>query len=314
MLDKLPGGGSVLMTFKIYKEFFMKKIFVASVVFSMLFLAAVSAKSSGLGSLGKNLSALSGNAKAAEGTIPEGREILPAIFAVMSDDSDSEKSDGVMYLSKADFDAGTYTICQKIIMKGPLGVLQCQDSEIDISVNENQFSVETKKLATCNSDKNGNPKGEWIETTSSGKSKLNKMLADEISKNLNLSDEEYAEFENKAYTDFGVLQSVASTSSNKLKAKLWFKKHPAEEKSVETKILVSSVDESKAENYAYKVSCLYVPLDKKLDPIIVNYYSNNDEVIDFKSDSLVEIKGKISKINFDEHSMTYKISSIDIEE
>ena len=292
----------------------MKKIFVASVVFSMLFLAAVSAKSSGLGSLGKNLSALSGNAKAAEGTIPEGREILPAIFAVMSDDSDSEKSDGVMYLSKADFDAGTYTICQKIIMKGPLGVLQCQDSEIDISVNENQFSVETKKLATCNSDKNGNPKGEWIETTSSGKSKLNKMLADEISKNLNLSDEEYAEFENKAYTDFGVLQSVASTSSNKLKAKLWFKKHPAEEKSVETKILVSSVDESKAENYAYKVSCLYVPLDKKLDPIIVNYYSNNDEVIDFKSDSLVEIKGKISKINFDEHSMTYKISSIDIEE
>lgn len=292
----------------------MKKTFVASVVFSMLFLAAVSAKSSGLGSLGKNLSALSGNAKAAEGTIPEGREILPAIFAVMSDDSDSEKSDGVMYLSKADFDAGTYTICQKIIMKGPLGVLQRQDSEIDISVNENQFSVETKKLATCNSDKNGNPKGEWIEATSSGKSKLNKMLADEISKNLNLSDEEYAEFENKAYTDFGVLQSVASTSSNKLKAKLWFKKHPAEEKSVETKILVSSVDESKAENYAYKVSCLYVPLDKKLDPIIVNYYSNNDEVIDFKSDSLVEIKGKISKINFDENSMTYKISSIDIEE
>lgn len=303
------------MTFKIYKEFFMKKTFVASVVFSMLFLAVVSAKSSGLGSLGKNLSALSGNAKPAEGTIPEGREILPAIFAVMSSDgSDSEKSAGVVYLSKADFDAGTYMISQKIIMKGPLGVLQRQDSEIDISVNENQFSVETKKLATCNSDKNGNPKGEWIEATSSGKSKLNKILADEISKNLNLSDEEYAEFENKAYTDFGVLQSVASTSSNKLKAKLWFKKHPAEEKSVETKVLVSSVDESKAENYAYKVSCLYVPLDKKLDPIIVNYYSNNDEVIDFKSDSLVEIKGKISKINFDEHSMTYKISSIDIEE
>lgn len=293
----------------------MKKTFVASVVFSMLCAAVVSAKSSGLGSLGKNLSALSGNAKAAEGTIPEGREILPAIFAVMSsDDSDSEKSDGVVYLSKADFDAGTYTISQKIIMKGLLGVLQRQDSEIDISVNENQFSVETKKLATCNSDKNGNPKGEWIEATSSGKSKLNKILADEISKNLNLSDEEYAEFENKAYTDFGVLQSVASTSSNKLKAKLWFKKHPAEEKSVETKVLVSSVDESKAENYAYKVSCLWVPLDKKLDPIIVNYYSNNDEVIDFKPDSLVEIKGKISKINFDEHSMTYKISSIDIEE
>ena len=83
---------------------------------------------------------------------------------------------------------------------------------------------------------------------------------------------------------------------------------------METKVLVSSVDESKAENYAYKVSCLYVPLDKKLDPVIVNYYSNNDEVIDFKPDSLVEIAGKISKINFDEYSMTYKISSIDIEE
>ncbi|MDO5773376.1 MAG: hypothetical protein Q4P16_03580 [Spirochaetales bacterium] len=96
--------------------------------------------------MGKKLSALSGNAKAAEGTVPERREILPAIFAVMySDGSDLEKSDGVMYLSKADFDAGTYTISQKIIMKGPLGVLQCQDSEIDISVNENHFSVETKK-------------------------------------------------------------------------------------------------------------------------------------------------------------------------
>lgn len=84
------------MTFKIYKEFFMKKTFVASVVFLMLCLAAVSAKSSGLGSLGKNLSALSGNAKAAEGTIPEGREILPAIFAVMSSDgSDSEKFQAV---------------------------------------------------------------------------------------------------------------------------------------------------------------------------------------------------------------------------
>ncbi|WP_288750207.1 hypothetical protein [uncultured Treponema sp.] len=293
----------------------MKKTFVALVVFLMLCVAAVSAKSSGLGSLGKNLSALSGNAKAAEGTVPEGREILPAIFAVMySDGSGSEKSDGIMYLSKADFDAGTYTVSQKIIMKGPLGVLQRQDSEIDISVNESQFSVETKKLATCNSDKNGNPKGDWIEATASGKSKLNKILSDEISRNLNLSDKEYAEFENKAYTDFGVLQSVASTSSNKLKAKLWFKKHPVEKKSMETKVLVSSVDESKAENYAYKVSCLYVPLDKKLDPVIVNYYSNNDEVIGFNPDSIVEIKGKISKINFDEYSMTYKISSIDIEE
>lgn len=112
----------------------------------MFCLTAVCAKGSGLGSLGKKLSALSGNAKAAEGTVPERREILPAIFAVMySDGSDLEKSDGVMYLSKADFDAGTYTISQKIIMKGPLGVLQCQDSEIDISVNENHFSVETKK-------------------------------------------------------------------------------------------------------------------------------------------------------------------------
>lgn len=46
----------------------------------------------------------------------------------------------------------------------------------------------------------------------------------------------------------------------------------------------------------------------------MNYYSNNDEVIGFNPDSLVEIKGKISKINFDEYSMTYKISSIDIEE
>ena len=50
----------------------MKKTFVALVVFLMLCVAAVSAKSSGLGSLGKNLSALSGNAKAAEGTVPEG--------------------------------------------------------------------------------------------------------------------------------------------------------------------------------------------------------------------------------------------------
>ncbi|WP_288506347.1 hypothetical protein [uncultured Treponema sp.] len=73
----------------------MKKTFFALVVFLMLCVAAVSAKSSGLGSLGKNLSALSGNAKPAEGTVPEGREILPAIFAVMySDASGSEKSDG----------------------------------------------------------------------------------------------------------------------------------------------------------------------------------------------------------------------------
>ena len=50
----------------------MKKTFVALVVFLMLCVAAVSAKSSGLGSLGKNLSALSGNAKPAEGTVPEG--------------------------------------------------------------------------------------------------------------------------------------------------------------------------------------------------------------------------------------------------
>ncbi|MDO5773375.1 MAG: hypothetical protein Q4P16_03575 [Spirochaetales bacterium] len=172
--------------------------------------------------------------------------------------------------------------------------------------------MKQKKLSTCNSDKNGNPKGEWIEATSSGKSKLNKMIADEISKNLNIPDEEYAEFENKAYTDFNVQQSVASTSSNN-KAKLWFKK-TVEGNSMKAKVLVSSVDESSAENYFYKVSCLYVPLDKKLDPIIVNYYSNNDEVIDFKPDSLIEITGKISRINFDEYSMTYKISSIDITE
>ena len=291
----------------------MKKIagLMAAICFMFCFSLA-SAKSMGLGSLSKNLSKLAGDSTAVTGTIPEGRELLPAVFAIIDNGNGSDdKTSGYTYLYKADVDGGVYAIKSILFMK-ILGGLQKQVQDIEISEKDGTYSVNAKSIYSVPVNGSGAETGERTESMVSSRNKLNKMIGEDIEKTLALSDAEYEVFAKKAYTDLSVLQAVAMNSANKLKAKLWFKKHPVEGSDINTKALVVNIDESKVEGYSYKLSCLFSPKDTDLKPVTIVVYTNNDEVIEYKEESMVDITGKISKISFNDSVTGYEISYITV--
>lgn len=262
------------------------------------------ARGSGLGALSKNLSSLSGSAKTATGTIPEGREILPAIYQAVQPAESEENSkilESDIQLSKIDFGTGSYEIIQSVLIKGKLGKT-LQNSKLSVKVDGNNFNVSTLKLTNTAIALDGS-KGEAIEASSSGKTQLAKLICDDITKYLESSDEEYAEFAKAAYSDITVVDSIIATSTNALKAKKWVNEHSLELAAVETKFRVSKVDMSKVEGYSYYVEG-YIDVGSVFDDtrksISVHYYTNNDAVADWSASNVKVIKGTASnvKVNY----------------
>lgn len=279
----------------------MKKIICVLASLAVLGGANVFAKGLGLGSLSKNLTGITGGGKASEGTIPEGRDILPAIWqaAQPTDDGDQSKIlDSAIWLSGADVGNGTYEITQYFLLKAMIGTTE-QDSKVSVKVDGSKFTVETTLLENVSDGGNG----EHIQGSSSGMTQLAKAFCNSISDTLKLSDDEYAEIGKKAYADLYVINSVVATSTNVLKSKLWLKQHPAEGAETKAQIKITAVDLSKLDGYSYRVDGISQMGNgggkgNKYHTIRVYFYTNNDAVIDWKAGDVKTVSGKISSINY----------------
>lgn len=258
-------------------------------------------------SLMGSLNALGPKAKAVTGTIPEGRELLPVIFNYLSENT-KEDTNGYCYLKSIDLDSNTYVLEQVAYAKAGKFGYQKQNSTIQLSASGNTYTVNTMKFTTQTTDNKLKATGTETEVSNSTRTKFNKIVADNFAKRFEMSDEEYKIYEDKAYTDFAVLQTVAMTSTNKLKAKMWFKNHPVEGKEVETSFTVTTVDEGK-NGYAYKLQGMYYP--RGLEAILVTFNTNDDSVVNYSAGDTAKIKGKISKISFSD-GIGYQVSHIEL--
>lgn len=292
----------------------MKKIICVLASLALLGGANVFAKGLGLGALSKNLTAITGGGKPSEGTIPEGRDILPAIWSAAQPTGDNDPSkilDSDVWLSGADVGSGTYEISQYFLMKAIIGTT-VQNSKVSIKADGSKFTVETTLLENVSDGGNG----DHIQGSSGGMTQLAKMMAEEITKKLALSDDEYAEISKKAYADLYVINSVVATSTNVLKSKLWLKQHPAEGTETEAQIKVTSVDLSKLDGYSYRVDgTIYMGSGggakvNKLHTISAYFYTNNDAVIDWKADDIKTVSGKISSIKYSFPTSTMKTAGL----
>lgn len=288
----------------------MKKIICVLASLAVLGGANVFAKGLGLGSLSKNLTGITGGGKASEGTIPEGRDILPAIWqaAQPTDGGDQSKIlDSAIWLSGADVGNGTYEITQYFLLKAMIGTTE-QDSKVSVKVDGSKFTVETTLLENVSDGGNG----EHIQGSSSGMTQLAKAFCNSISDTLKLSDDEYAEIGKKAYADLYVINSVVATSTNVLKSKLWLKQHPVEGAETQAEIKITQVDVSKKDGYSYKVDGKYqVGKGLKYHSIFVSFYTNNDAVIEWNPDEYKTVKGKIDSISYTFPSSTNKLAGFD---
>ena len=126
-----------------------------------------------------------------------------------------------------------------------------------------------------------------------------------------LSDDDYKQWEEKAYCDIWVQQSVSSQAGNKLKAKKWYNAHPIEGKQVSIPCIFADIQESKNDKYAYMLGAV-VGME---NPILIHFYSNNDSYIDLKENQSMVISGTVSNVVYsDEYSLEYCIKVITIEE
>lgn len=282
----------------------MKKI-ITSILFVALF-AAFNANAAGAASelgdsLGKALNLFGGNAKVAKGKCSSERDILPVIFkAIEFNPTDDRVVGGFSFLKSADTETNTYTVFQSVSFAYGKS-LQSQDSEFTITTDGTEFTVETTSFVSYLIDKSGKPTSNPQSMTESAKTKLNKMIAEEIEKDFAMSDEDFAKYEDIAYTNLDVFQGVATGAKNKLKAKKWFKDHDPVGKEGTFGFMVTNVDESSRKGFDYMVNGIYQPRkDDGFSSILIRYYTNNEDVINYDKNSIIEIKAKIEKIEFQE--------------
>lgn len=289
----------------------MKKISCLWITFTLL---VVSVFSSPFGDLAKTLNSFDTNpAEAAEGTFPEGKDVFPIIWKYVNDEP--VLADKVLgftaKINKYNVIANNYTFTQQVIFKFGI-TLQMQESVINVSQEGNKIKVQTTSMINYGVDKN------WKKITD-GTENQRKAL-EQNSKNVlqsfidtasKLSDDDYKQWEEKAYCDIWVQQSVSSQAGNKLKAKKWYNAHPIEGKQVSIPCIFADIQESKNDKYAYMLGAV-VGME---NPILIHFYSNNDSYIDLKENQSMVISGTVSNVVYsDEYSLEYCIKVITIEE
>ena len=289
----------------------MKKISCLLVAFTLL---VVNVMAGPFGDLAKTLNSFDTNpAEAAVGSFPEGKDVFPIIWKYVYDEP--VLADKVLDFSakfnKYNVIANTYTFTQQVIFKFGI-TLQMQESVITVTQEGNTIKVQTSSMINYGVDKN------WKKTTD-GTENQRKVL-EQNSKNIlqtftetvtQLSDVEYKSWEEKAYSNIWVQQSVALHAGNKLKAKKWYNAHPIEGKQININCFFADINESKNDKYEYVIGAV-VGTEK---PIIINFYSNNDSYIDLIENQSMTIAGTITKVIYSsEYSSDYCIDSLIVEE
>lgn len=291
----------------------MKKII--GLFIGLCLVSNVFAASSGFGDLTKNLKALDGTkVETLTGEIPEGRELFPILYQYVHLKPDLTGTKTVALkceLTKADVINNDYEYNYKIYYKAGFGI-QCQEADITVTSENNNFTLGTKKFVSYNCDSNLKRTGDVMEMAKKSMNANTKSHFDAIKSNLSsISDEEYQSCSEKAYSDFQIQLDVSKYAANRLKAKKWYEKHPLEGKEVEIPFMFTSIKESKVEGYEYELSGMV----GIIDAVLIYVLSNNDDYVDTKDETVIIAKGIVKSVTYsNEYDVDYKIKYIVIEE
>ena len=252
----------------------------------------------------------------AVGKIPENRELLPFVMDYVNTKNPDLVAGDVKFLRLNAID-DEYLISQYVVVKYMLTYIR-QESVIAIKGEGDKLYISTQKIMNYATDKNGNRKDKGTISGNKTLNTMNEMLLNDFNKKFSSwTDEEYERKYREAVTDFDVLNSVSHYSPNKLKAKKWFTNHSLDGEMLSLSFVFADIAESTMDGYAYKLGG-FIPgttLYKELEPVLVSFFSNNDDYIDLQTGTPIKVMGKVVKVNYSsDFDSKYQITSIDVVE
>ncbi len=281
-------------------------------------------------SLTKNLNALSGTkAAAATGTIPEGKDLLPVLWYNATKEVPGEKIlSRDFQFTEIDAFNEVYSFDYQYSYKFGF-MTQTTVCEMKIQRTDSTFQVVTEKMYVAGKTPSEN-RASSQKSMNEIASQFAQILTDYYTK---LSQEQYDEVYNEAYTNLYVIASVNEHGTNKIKLKKWFDAHQIQGKEFNSKIYVTKIDESQKEGYAYKIEGrggyskikeahfaqkakhkeLYLT-DLLMSGIPVRFYTNDEKFIDLKECTAIEnLKAKILTVSVNEsNGKVYDIELVDL--
>ena len=223
--------------------------------------------------------------------IPEGRNLIAAVY----DFANPENWGGVESTSY-DIQNDTYVIKAYTMGKFLLGY-QRQDQTVTIKGNGNSFTINVTDVTSANCDKNGKITSNPLPNQASTAKKITNMYITEISNRIEKwSDEEYQNKFAAAITNPDILFEFVNSASD-----LYFKKYIEKNniigKKVSTEVKLYSIEESKKEGFAYEATAILLDANRVAGKtLMIHIYSNNDQLLSLKKDSIYKVNGKVSKL------------------
>lgn len=255
-------------------------------------------------------------------TIPEGRELFPAVYDFATDFENAWTS---AQIKTFDVQNDSYAVVGYAVQGKGL-TLHRDDYTVNIKKENGTFNVEITGYTTVACNKNGQPlpKATQMAKAKSSATKLAGFIVKDITDRLaNWSDEEYAKKVDEVVTNPDFLATLAKKSSS-LYVKKFIKKYNIEGKIVSFPLVLTSISENTLKNdqtfkYAMQISGGELPEKAKKEYLAsgfmekdifgygnlvretnVFFYSNNDDLIDKKEKDVMEISGTIQDITFND--------------
>ena len=269
-----------------------------------------------IGDIFTNISNAKNKLVPAVGKIPENRELLPFVMDYVNTKNPDLVAGDVKFLLLNAID-DEYVISQYAVVKYKLTYIR-QESVVAIKGESGKLYISTQKIMNYQSDKDGNKKDKGTVSGNKTMNTMNEMFLNVFNKKFSSwTDEEYERKYKESITNFDVLNSVSHYSPNKLKAKRWFANHSLDGETFSLSFVFADIAESTMDGYAYKLGG-FIPgttLYKELEPVLVSFFSNNDDYIDLQTGTPIKVMGKVVKVNYSsDFDSKYQITSIDVVE
>lgn len=255
-------------------------------------------------------------------SIPEGRELFPAVYDFATDFENAWTS---AQIKNFDVQNDSYAVVGYAV-QGKGITLHRDDYTVNIKKENGTFNVEITGYTTVACNKNGQPlpKATQMAKSKSSATKLAGFIVKDITDRLaSWSDEEYSKKVDKVVTNPDFIATLAKKSSS-LYVKKFIKKYNIEGKTVSFPLVLTSISENTLKNdqtfkYAMQISGGDLPEKAKKEYLAsgfikedifgygnivretnVFFYSNNDDLIDKKEKDVMEISGTIQDITFND--------------
>ncbi len=272
-------------------------------------------------------------------SIPEGRELFPAVYDFATD---YENAWTAAKITDFDVQNNSYSVTGYAVA-GKGITLHRDDYKVNIKKDGDSFSVVISDYTTAACDKNGKipANAKKMSKSKGAANQLSGFIAKDISERLSSwSNEEYQNKLDKVVTDPEFLKTLSEKSSS-LYVSRFVKKYSIEGKEVKLSLVLKSIEEnSLKDDYFLKFVGDSAPEESSYEFVVSGYtsnnpfaniiedggisiitsdkianmyrssnvvfYTNNEEFIEKQEGDVFEVQGTIKKLSFD--SVTGKFS------